>query len=203
MPGKFAVPLAAAIAALSLGACVSPNASGPRLAAADVGPVAVAAAAPPAAGKWTMPWQLDPASAASEAQGERTFTSEVPGIGRVKGTAPAIKYASYPLSSIPVRPGPNRTLDACRDTVAKEASQHGAEKVEAISYGPDRRTREGYEGPVAFRIFYKKPDGVEIRQSVLTCKVDRAMRIKDAYVPQNRPERLAAAGGGTYAALNR
>ncbi len=200
MPGKFAAPLAAAVAALSLGACVSPNASGPRLAAADVGPAATSSAPAP---KWTMPWQLDPASAASEAQGERTFVSEVPGIGRVRGTAPAIKYASYPLTSIPVKPGPNRTLRACRDTVAKEAGQHGAEKVEAISYGPDRRTPEGYEGPVAFRIFYKKPDGVEIRQSVLTCKVDRAMRIKDAFVPQDRPERLAAAGGATYAALNR
>lgn len=196
MHPRLAPAAAIALSAAALGGCVSQGGPGPQLAAIG--------AQPQPAAKWNMPWQLNPASAASEAQGERTVTAVVPNYGTVKGTQPAITYVNYPLSSLAVEKGRNRTVKACRSVVEGEAKPLGAVKVEAVSAGPDRRTREGYEGPVAFRIFYAKQGGYEVRQSLMTCKVDRGGRIKDAFVDAKSTSRLAQARpdvAPAYAAL--
>jgi len=202
---RTAPALAATALALTLGACVSPGANGPSspLVSAVAPGAVVPAAAPPPGAKWSMPWQLDLASKASEAQGERTYVALVENYGPVRGTQRALTYVNYPLDSISTaRPGRNRTVSACRDVVAGEATSKGATKVEAVSYGPDRRVRGGYEGPVAFRIFYRKSDGLEVRQSLLDCKVDRRGKIVDAFVPPANDPTLAYAGPrGTYASL--
>ena len=156
----------------------------------------------PAGAQWNMPWQLSLASAASEAQGERTFVAYSNSLGFVKGTRQAIDYLDYPLSSIPTSSQRNRTVEACKGVVEAEAGKLGATRVEAVAGGPDRRTVSGYEGPVAFRILYRKAAGYEVRQSYMTCKVDRRGKIQDAFVPRAPLDPMTGKPVG-YASLGR
>lgn len=184
------------LAALSLGGCVT---AGDRLAAGGPTPLP----APQADAKWEMPWQLAVASPASEAQGERTYVSMVENYGPVRGTEPALRYLNYPLSSIPARKGPNRAVGPCRDVVEKTAKPKGAVRVEAVSAGPGRSVRDGYEGPVAMRVLYQKADGYEVRQSILSCKLDRTGTVRDAKVTTMPGNALAQApSAGAYASLS-
>jgi len=139
---------------------------------------------------WTMPWQLDPESALSRAQGEQIYTAYIPELGQVRGTRTAISYVRAPLNP---PAGRNRTLEPCRTLLSKEAEKYGAVRVEATSLGPDRRDRNGsVEGPVGVRIFYPASGGLQVRQAALTCKIDSRGKVLDAFVPSGGNQRFAA-----------
>ena len=133
------------------------------------------------AASWQMPWQIAPISAASEAAGEQTILSFVPGTGFVKGTPTALTSIGQPLSSVP---GRNRTVGTCRDTVWSEASKQGAKDIEAVAAGPDRRDRKGdYFAPVMMRLTSVRPLTLEVREARMICVVNPAGGIVDAYMP--------------------
>ena len=187
----------ALLATLSLGGCILPIAQQPpatSLAGAAVEPsvpaatpvqrtrrtAAVVAPAPnTSAAAWQMPWQLTPLGTSSEQAGETIVLSWVPQIGFARGTSAALASVGHPLEAAA---GPNRTVDTCRQTVWSEASKSGATEVEAVSAGPEQRDRKGdYFAPVLMRVTYKRPSGWEVRNSTLTCVVDRGGKIVDAY----------------------
>lgn len=134
------------------------------------------------AASWQMPWQISPISPASQAAGEQTILSFVPGTGFVKGTTTALGSIGQPL---PVAPGRNRTVEVCRTTVWSEASKAGAKEIEAVSAGADQRDRQGdYFAPVLMRLTYDRPFLYEVREAMLICVVNRSGGIVDAYVPE-------------------
>ncbi|GJD82325.1 hypothetical protein [Methylobacterium haplocladii] len=134
------------------------------------------------AATWQMPWQISPISSASQAAGEQTILSFVPGTGFVKGTPTALASIGQPLNNVP---GPNRTINVCRTTVWSEASKQGAKEIEVVSAGPERRDRKGdYFAPVMMRLTYTRPFAYEVREAMLICVVNRAGGIVDAYAPE-------------------
>lgn len=164
---KLSVLLASSAIALGLAGCAG-NPSATDLAAANG-----------SAATWKMPWQLNPVSNQSEAQGEKTVTSWVPETGFVRATPETMASIGRPLQPVP---GRNRTVEVCRDTVASEATKLGAKQVEAVSAGPERRdAKKNWEAPVMMRITYAKPVGYEVRQSEMTCVVDPKGAIVDAW----------------------
>lgn len=169
-----------ALAALSTVGCAETVSSGAK-------PVVVAASAPAAptsgpnssAASWQMPWQLSPVTTASVEKGEETVQVYVPETGYVRGTRVAVASIGQPLRQVP---GPNRTVDACRDVVRSEASKVGAKEVEAVSAGPQRRDRLGrFIAPVQMRITYARLGEYEVREARLMCIVDGRGKIVDAY----------------------
>lgn len=133
---------------------------------------------------WQMPWQLDPISRRSAAYGERIFTAYVPGAGRVRGTRQALASIGHAL---PQGPGPNRTVETCRRTVAGAAARYGGKQVEAASAGPDHLDAQGdYAGRVLIRVNYRRPWGYEVREAVLTCIVSPTDKIVNAYAAGSR-----------------
>lgn len=165
---------AAFAVALSTAGCLERSATAPL----NAGSVAVAVAPEPpnsSAASWQMPWQISPAS---KAQGEETVLAYVPNTGYVRGTPEVMASIGRPLTPAP---GPNRTVDACRDVVESEASKIGAREVEAASAGQHRRNRKGqYEAPVRMRITYATSNGFEVREATMTCIVDASGKIVDA-----------------------
>ena len=140
------------------------------------------AAADSSAATWQMPWQISPIGPASQAAGEQTILSLVPGTGLVKGTSTALQSVGQPLPQVP---GINRTVETCKATVQGEAIKAGAKEVEAVSAGPDKVDRKGeYFAPVLFRLTYDRPMVYEVRQAVMICVVDRKGGIVDAYMPE-------------------
>lgn len=136
----------------------------------------VAAAPNASAASWQMPWQISPASAASQAE---TTLVYVPQTGYVRGTPEALASLGTPLRAAS---GPNRTVEACREVVLSEAAKIGAREVEAVSAGPHRRDAKGrYVGPVHMRITYARLGGYEVREATMTCLVDRNGKIVDAF----------------------
>lgn len=192
----------AIVSASALGGCMTPlaqNPATPVLAAASdepppavppsprrrVAPVrapapqAVAQAPSSSAATWQMPWEIMPLGAAPEGAGEAIILSWVPQTGMVRGTSAALAGLGRPLEPMP---GPNRTVDTCRDVVSGEATKSGAREVEAVSAGQERRDRKGdYFAPVRMRITYNRPSGWEVREATLTCIVDKRGKIVDAY----------------------
>ncbi len=70
--------------------------------------------------------------------------------------------------------GSNRTVSACQEAVQERAVRFGASTVEAVSAGPDHVNAKGeIVGPVWVRITYERPKGLEVREALLTCVVDR------------------------------
>lgn len=127
---------------------------------------------------WQMPWQLNPADAASAEKGEEYTSAYVPGAGIIRGTRSALSGIGRPLAAAP---GRNRTVETCRSTVAGEAAKLGAREVEAASLGPERRERSGnYTAPVMIRVTYPRILGYEIRQAAMTCTVSATGSIVDA-----------------------
>lgn len=129
---------------------------------------------------WTMPWQINPASDASRAQGEVTFVSYVPVYGSVRGTSTALRYLLTPL---PEQPGRNTLVEACRMAIGRAAAKFGRVQIEASSAGPEQLTRDGIIAPVSFRLVYARLGGqedYEIRQTTLMCAADRSGQIVDA-----------------------
>ena len=160
----------AALAGLALSGC-----AGIPFGPTSVGdPVAVV---DPASVK--IPWQLTPASTASEAQGEVTRVYDLPGHGPVRATAVAAALIDTPMT--PFRDGGDRVVRACREVVERQARGIGAYDVDAGVAGPTRRTRSGrHATQVFFRIFYRRGDLTEVRQASLRCVVDRRGRLVGA-----------------------
>lgn len=130
------------------------------------------------AATWQMPWQISPIASRAEAEGEQTILSYVPETGFVRGTQTALAGLGRPLEPVP---GPNRTVEPCRDVVSGEAVKVGAKEIEAVSAGPDQREAGGkHVGLVRVRITYARPSGLEVREATMTCIVDRKGKIVDA-----------------------
>lgn len=171
------------LAATGVGGCVE------RVSRADVtgtvvgAPLAAAApAAIPSAtvspASWKMPVQIAPVSA--DANGEPTVLSWVPDTGFVRATPATLASFGRPLAEVA---GRNRTVEACRGGVEAEAAKLGAKDVEAASGGPDRTARDGrIFAPVRVRITYARQTGYEVRETTMTCVIDRRGTLVDAYM---------------------
>ena len=117
-----------------------------------------------------IPWQLTPASTASEAQGERTSVRYIRKFGRVRGTKVALANISKPM--VPY-PGPHRVVQPCRLVIQPQAARIGAYSVEAAAAGPERLLpRKVRRQQVFFRILYRSKDGIEVRQAALICTLN-------------------------------
>jgi hypothetical protein len=102
----------------------------------------------------------------------------VAGLGYVRGTPEAL--AGLQVSLEP-KPGRNRIVEACRQSVEDSAAALGAVRVEVVSAGPDRAGAGGsIEGPIETRILYTGPHALEVRHATLTCVVDRQGRVLSA-----------------------
>jgi hypothetical protein len=117
-----------------------------------------------------IPWQLTPASTASEAQGERTTVRYMRKFGRVRGTRIALANISKPM--VPY-PGPHEVVRPCRDVIQPQATRIGAYSVEAAAAGPQRLLAHNVRRQqVFFRIFYRNKAGIEVRQAALMCTLN-------------------------------
>ena len=126
---------------------------------------------------FTVPWQLTPASTASEGQGERTEVAEVQGYGTVRGTPKALSELATPMTPYP---GGDRAVEPCRKAVAMQVRSVGATSVEAAAAGPQETFRGGaVRQQVFFRVMYDRGPTHEVRQSSLTCTV-KGRRVLDA-----------------------
>lgn len=153
---------------------------------------AKAAAGGPAPGTsvptWHMPWQLNPISKSSPGR-ERIFKAYVKGTGTVRGTRTALRSIGHPL---PRARGLNRTVRACSAVVSSEARKIGGKQIEAASAGRDHVNAKGhYVGNVLFRINYRRHHHYEVREAMLTCVVDRHLKIVDAFPPRTKNTRYA------------
>lgn len=148
----------------------------PRLAANEV---AAGMGPNSSAGSWQLPIQLTPTYTRS---GEPTVTAWVPQSGFVRGRPDVVARIGQPLPAVP---GPNHTVQTCRNTVASKAQEIGARDVEAVSAGPETRDRKGqYTAPVLVRVTYANPDqSYQVVESELVCTVDRHGKIVNAVVP--------------------
>jgi len=117
-----------------------------------------------------IPWQLTPASTASEAQGERTTVRYVRRFGRVRGTRIALANISKPM--VPY-PGAHEVVRPCRDVIQPQAAHIGAYSVEAAAAGPQKLlAHKVRRQQVFFRILYRSKDGIEVRQAALICTLN-------------------------------
>lgn len=148
------------VASLGLGAC----ATGP------LGPVGAPA-------RTDLPWELSPASTASEAQGEVTIVGIQPELGPIRGTRMALENFHKPMVDFEGRR--SRVVEPCRAMAEAQAKPLGAEWVEAGLAGPEVRTRGRIEAPVFVRVLYKKQGGYEVRQAQVSCAIDSRGRLID------------------------
>ena len=122
-----------------------------------------------------IPWQLTPASTASEAQGERTSVRYVRKFGRVRGTRVALANISKPM--IPY-PGTHGVVQPCRAVMQPQAMRIGAYTVEAAAAGPEQKLPNQFRRQqVFFRIFYRSKQGIEVRQAALICTLNANGRV--------------------------
>ena len=128
-----------------------------------------------------IPWQLTPASAASEAQGETTLVADVPKVGRLRGTEKAIANWSQPI--VPYA-NDSKIVTACKSAFEPQAKSAGAYFVEAAAAGPKRKVAEGWSQQVFFRILYTDmaDNGVEVRQASIDCTMDQKGSLKKVSV---------------------
>lgn len=163
--GRIDTIAAGLMATLGLAGCVEHLAQGPERNTS--------------AATWQMPWQISPITGASE-QREETVPAFVPESGFVRATPQTMASIGKPLEP---RPGPNFTVETCRDTVLSEAKKVGARDVEAVSAGAHHRDAKGnYVAPVLIRITYASLITYSVREATLTCIVDRDRKIVDAFV---------------------
>ena len=108
---------------------------------------------------------------------EETVLADIPPYGFVRDTPAALAALMQPLAPVP---GRNDIVEACRAMVEKSAMENGAERVEAVSAGPQRRVRDGYVAPVQFRILYPGVLRSQVRQARLNCKANREGKVLDA-----------------------
>jgi hypothetical protein len=125
-------------------------------------------------GATSIPWQLTPASTASEAQGEKTTVIFVPKFGWVRGTE--VGLANFSKAMKPY-PGAHAVVRPCRNSLQAQATRIGAYSMEAAAAGPERHLRNGIKRQqVFFRIFYRTINGIEVRQAALICTLDARTR---------------------------
>lgn len=166
-------------AALGLAGCVDTTASIDHGGSLTGGSVARPVAPDSSAATWQMPWQLSPSNQASTARGEEVVLAWVPNTGYVRGTPEVLRSLGSPLRAVP---GPNQTVEPCRDVVMSEASKIGAKDVEATSGGPQRRGPKGeYFAPVHMRVTYALLGAYEVRETTMTCITSRQGKILDAF----------------------
>ena len=108
---------------------------------------------------------------------EETVLADIPNYRFVRDTPANLATLMQPLAPAP---GRNDFVEACRAMVEKAAQEQGAARVEAVSAGPQRRTRDGFVAPVQFRILYPDFLRSQVRQSRLNCKTDREGKVIDA-----------------------
>jgi|SRR5215207_1510580 hypothetical protein len=107
---------------------------------------------------------------ASGAKSDEPVVEFRPQLGFVRGPRSVLATLGSPLTPAP---GPNRTVAPCR-----EAAKLGARNIEAVSAGPARLNKKRqFVGRVRIRIMYQKLLGYEVRESTMTCVVDRAGKI--------------------------
>lgn len=152
--------LIAVAASLGLGACVG----------GSLGPVG-------APKKSDLPWELTPASTASEAQGEVTVVGHSTELGYVRGTRMALDNFHKPMT--PFEGRSSRVVEPCREAAEVQARQLGALWVEAALAGPEVRTRSTTTAPVFVRVLYRQANGHEVRQAQVSCTIDRSGRLVD------------------------
>jgi hypothetical protein len=116
-----------------------------------------------------IPWQLTPASTASEAQGERTSVRYVRKMGRVRGTDIALANLGKPMTAYP---GAHSVVQPCRHAMLPQAARIGAYSVEAAAAGPEQHLRGSRRQQVFFRILYRNENGIEVRQAALMCTLN-------------------------------
>lgn len=135
----------------------------------------------PPVGAWPKPVVLPVKMPPSGASQDWTQLSMVWGKGLVGGTPDAVSSIGQPLAGLE---GGSRVLDACKKAVWDQASQSGAESIEAMSQAPDRRVTKGRVfAPVTMRLSYAKPTMFEVRKSTVICVVNRNGGFVDAYTP--------------------
>ena len=114
-------------------------------------------------------------ASAPEATGDKPVVEFRPQLGFVHGTRSVLATLGSPLK--PAR-GPNRTVAPCREAAWAEAAKLGARNIEAVSAGPAQLNKKGqFVGRVRMRIIYQKLLGYEVRESTMTCVVDRAGKV--------------------------
>ena len=132
---------------------------------------------------WRMPWQIRPITSRRRGRSERIVEARVGKTGHVRGTLAAIATVGRKLQSVA---GPNRTVRACRATVAQAARKLGAREIEAVSAGRERRTATGnFVAPVKFRITYRRQKIYEVRLNTLSCIVSPTGKLIDAFMPKS------------------
>ncbi len=118
--------------------------------------------------KENMPWQLGPSSPKTlAAHNEPIQIVTVQGWGPVKARADILRTFPQPLASAP---GPNRTVEACRDQATRAGQKYGKAQVVAASLAPERRLPNGnYMGRVRLRVIYATDQFHEVREGELEC----------------------------------
>ncbi len=97
---------------------------------------------------------------------------QVPRFGTLYGSRRDLDAAAAPL---PGRPGaPTAIVQVCRDSIVAAARPLGVVHVDAAGLGPVQARRDGVRSlPVNVRIVYARQGGHEVRQSRITCRLDR------------------------------
>ncbi len=97
---------------------------------------------------------------------------QVPRFGTLYGSRRDLDAAAAPL---PGRPGaPTAIVQVCRDSIVAAARPLGVVHVDAAGLGPVQARRDGGRSlPVNVRIVYARQGGHEVRQSRITCRLDR------------------------------
>jgi len=77
------------------------------------------------------------------------------------------------------RPGvPSQAVSACRSSIAAEAAQLGAVRVDAVSAGVPTGTRGGAVGaPIKARVIYARGGSMQVREASITCRLNAQGRV--------------------------
>ena len=117
-----------------------------------------------------MPPEFRPSTAPGAAR-EKSVVTFVPKLGYVRGTRETVQALNRPLAQRGRLSG--RAFRVCRGLIETAAKSYGADRVEAVSAGPQRPRRGGgVEAPMEFRILYASGSGYEVRQATIACQLD-------------------------------
>ena len=89
----------------------------------------------------------------------------------LSGGESQVQPAATPLSA--VEGVPPETVQACQNSLAVQASAHGATQVEAVSAGTPTRLPNGLvEAPIEARIVYEQEAQTQVRQARIACRLN-------------------------------